>query len=72
MIILYILLYLLITLLFIRFFMHAEITESQCDFTKWQEFVHNAGIFIFGLFWPIWILMLMYLIIKDFFNSKTK
>ena len=52
--------------------MHDEITESQCDFTKWQEFVHNVGIFIFGLFWPIWILMLMYLIIKDFFNSKTK
>ena len=52
--------------------MHDEITGSQCDFTKWEEFVHNAGIFIFGLFWPIWILMLMYLIIKDFFNSKTK
>lgn len=72
MIILYILLYLLTTLLFIRFFMHDEITGSQCDFTKWQKFVHNVGIFIFGLFWPIWILMLMYLIIKDFFNSKTK
>ena len=72
MIVLYIILYFLTTLLFIRFFMRDETAESQCDFAKWQEFVHYVGIFIFGLFWPIWISMLIYLIIKDFFNSKTK
>ena len=65
----YIILYLLITL-FISFFMNDDINGAQCDFTKWQEFKHNVGIFMFGLFWPIWILLLIYLILKEFLTKK--
>lgn len=68
----YILLYILITLLFIGFFMNDEINGAQCDFTKWQEFKHNVGIFMFGLFWPIWILLLIYLILKELLTKKQK
>lgn len=67
----YIILYLLITL-FISFFMNDDINGAQCDFTKWQEFKHNVGIFMFGLFWPIWILLLIYLILKELLTKKQK
>ena len=65
----YILLYLLITLFF-SFIANDDINGAQCDFTKWQEFKHNIGIFMFGLFWPIWILLLIYLILKEFLTKK--
>ena len=67
----YIILYLLITL-FISFFMNDDINGAQCDFTKWQEFKHNVGIFMFGLFWPIWVLLLIYLILKELLTKKQK
>jgi hypothetical protein len=50
--------------------MNDEINGAQCDFTKWQEFKHNVGIFMFGLFWPIWILLLIYLILKELLTKN--